>query len=198
MDVFPFWFFFGFFLKRLFCFPCIFCFSAVSPRSILLDKALGESLFRSFVPHFINHHELKLRHIYQLANGGPVPACTPLHTWISLITSLALPDYSQTLPWIGLPTGLCVCVCARECFFFFFFFRGGLQIVLTLDCTPPSTFWRTHLLQFPPCPVIETVSGSDTPRSQSHQAYHCAVTVPLLRFKKSLIKDRHCAHCSES
>ena len=126
MDVFPFWFFFGFFLKRLFCFPCIFCFSAVSPRSILLDKALGESLFRSFVPHFINHHALKLRHIYQLANGGPVPACTPLHTWISLITSLALPDYSQTLPWIGLPTGLCVCVCAREWFFFFVFFLGGV------------------------------------------------------------------------
>lgn len=113
--VYGFSYFLFIFLKWPFYFPCIFCVSAASPRSILLDKALGESLFHSFVPHFINHHELKLRHIYQLANGGPVPACTPLHTWISLITSLALPDYSQTLPWIGLPT-VCMCVCKRVLF----------------------------------------------------------------------------------
>lgn len=48
--------------------------------SFLLDEAQSPSLFPPSLLHFINHHELKLRQIYQLANGGPVPACTPLHT----------------------------------------------------------------------------------------------------------------------
>lgn len=146
--VYGFSYFLFIFLKWPFYFPCIFCVSAASPRSILLDKALGESLFHSFVPHFINHHELKLRHIYQLATGGPVPACTPLHTWISLITSLALPDYSQTLPWIGLPT-VCMCVCKRV----LFLCVGGWGGAGCLDSWLHTTFYIQKNTS-PPIPAV--------------------------------------------
>lgn len=146
-----------------------------------------------FLLHLINHHELQLRQIYQLANGGPASACTPLHTWISLITPLALPDYSQ----------LCIELdCWLDCVFLWLSKlvrkRAEGEGLLTLDCTPLSGSRGTHFLQFQLYSVIETVSDSDTPHLQSHQRYHHTVIVPPLRFKKSLIKDRHCALCCKS
>lgn len=116
-------------------FVCLQHFSA----QLNLAKLRVKSLFLSFLPHFINHHEVKLRQIDQLAEGGLVPACTPLHTWISLITSLALPDHRQHSRLY-----VCVCKSVHVCVEG----RRGFSWLLTLDCTRLSGFGGTHLLQF--------------------------------------------------
>ena len=83
---------------------------------ILAWQGQGKMPISLFSFLFINHHQLQKRQIYQLANGGPVPACTPLHTWISLITSLALPDCSQHFSRLDCQLDyVCVCVCACVC-----------------------------------------------------------------------------------
>lgn len=87
-----------------------------------LDSLHSTQFHLPFHLHFIIHLESKLRQIYQLANGGPVAACTPWHTWISLITSLALQPIIQCS---RLPAALyvckfqklkfkCVCVCVHR------------------------------------------------------------------------------------
>lgn len=143
-------------------------FNVIGPY-IHLESLHSTQFHLPFHLHFINHWEPKLRQTYQPANGGPVPACTPWHTWISLITSLALPDYSRLYSVVDCQLDcMCVsfkswssrrvrvCVCVRV-------YTGGC---LTLDCAPHSWITETHLLQFQPCPVIETVSR------------HPAVSVP--------------------
>lgn len=167
-------------------------FNVIGPY-IHLESLHSTQFHLPFHLHFINHWEPKLRQTYQPANGGPVPACTPWHTWISLITSLALPDYSRLYSvvdcqldcmcvsfksWSSRRVRVCVCVCIP----------GGVWLLIAhhiLESQKHISSNFSHVLWLKQCP--------DTLQSQSHQAYHWTLTKLLLQvffFLKSLIKDQ--------
>lgn len=73
----------------------------------------------------------------------------------------------------------CVCLCVCKCVC-----TGGC---LTLDCAPHSWITETHLLQFRPCPVIETMSrhpAVSVPPGISLNSNRAPVTAFFLKKKK--------------